>query len=217
MAKVTAPLGSGEARGKLGGFVYNTWRGISTVRSLVTPKNEFTGPRIAMHDLLKSIAPAWAALDDHTRQLWRDFAIQHVEVDWTGNDIVLPAWNWWIRTQMLRAINELGASVFPPTHTVTTFMTNIDFVNYDPDIDVTWQWPGTPDPHDYFVEAWLTHVHSPGRSPTLHDAHRLGHTIAAGQDYYFICPEYGYYTAFLRPVHFAGLAGPWQSIRINNL
>ena len=43
MAKLTAPLMSFGARGKLGGsLVYSAWKGVNTARQLVTPANPNT-------------------------------------------------------------------------------------------------------------------------------------------------------------------------------
>lgn len=60
MAKLTGPLMSFGARGKLGGsLVYSAWKGINTARQLVTPSNPRTPAQIAQRDLLSVIVEAW--------------------------------------------------------------------------------------------------------------------------------------------------------------
>lgn len=60
MAKLTGPLMSFGARGKLGGsLVYSAWKGINTARQLVTPSNPRTPAQIAQRDLLALIVEAW--------------------------------------------------------------------------------------------------------------------------------------------------------------
>ena len=60
MAKLTGPLMSFGARGKLGGsLVYSAWKGINTARQLVTPANPRTPGQIAQRDLLSLIVVAW--------------------------------------------------------------------------------------------------------------------------------------------------------------
>lgn len=60
MAKLTGPLMSFGARGKLGGsLVYSAWKGVNTARQLVTPANPRTPAQIAQRDLLSLIVEAW--------------------------------------------------------------------------------------------------------------------------------------------------------------
>lgn len=64
MAKLTGPLMSFGARGKLGGsLVYSAWKGINTARQLVTPSNPRTPAQIAQRDLLALIVEAWRSTE----------------------------------------------------------------------------------------------------------------------------------------------------------
>jgi hypothetical protein len=209
MAKVTAPLNSAEARGVVGDLVYNTWRGIATVRARVTPKHEFTAPRVAMQDLMTSIAGDWAALDQHTRDEWHAYAARHVEPDWTGQDIRLPAWNWWIRVQIRRSLDGLYASNLPPREESTIDLQNLAIVTDMSLLYLTWDLTAHPHYEDYFVEVWATPVHSAGRNPTIHDTKRIGCTYLTETALEIPCTIPGYYTAFARPVHQWGAAGNW--------
>jgi hypothetical protein len=214
VAKVTAPLGSGEARGKVGAYVYGTWRGISVVRSLVTPKNEFTTRRVASQTLLSTVAKQWKLQSDECRQEWHDFANKHVFPDWTGADLRLPAWNWWVKIQYLRNFLGLAPSIWPPPfdslYTFHELSANDDY----PTIDVYWT-PWMPgDDLDYVAQIFVTHALSPGRQPTLHDAHYHTNVSCHVNQAFITVPETGTYTVFLRPVNVWGMPGNWQSARV---
>jgi len=212
MAKVTGPLGSSEARGAVGDRVYGSWRGFNVVRSRVTPKNEISGLRIPMQNLMRTWAPLWATLDPQTRQAWYDFAAQHVEPDWTGQDLQLPAWNWWIRTQIRRDHDSLPASDLPPDSACLTDITTLLFYNSVGYLTLEWLMTPDDDLFNYRLEAWLTHAHSPGRKPTLHDAHWLNIYAASDIATTITVPAPGYYTLFIRPIHASGMAGNWSRI-----
>lgn len=64
MAKLTGPLMSFGARGKLGGsLVYSAWKGVSTVRQLVTPANPQTAAQTAQRDLMALVVSVWRNTD----------------------------------------------------------------------------------------------------------------------------------------------------------
>ena len=62
MAKVSGPFLSVDARGKLGGvLVASAWRGINTMRQLVTPKNPKSFKQLAIRQLITDASQAWSA------------------------------------------------------------------------------------------------------------------------------------------------------------
>lgn len=77
MAKLTGPLMSFGARGKLGGsLVYSAWKGVNTVRQLVTPANPNTTAQIAQRTRMASIVAAWRNTDlsSAIRTAWNKLA-----------------------------------------------------------------------------------------------------------------------------------------------
>jgi hypothetical protein len=212
MAKVTQPLGSGEARGSVGGYTYGTWRGFNVVRSRVTPKNEFGGIRPATQAIMSAVAPGWGLLTQDQRQAWADFAAQHVEVDWTGTDIQLPAYNWWIRIQCIIAHDSLAPQTDPPTIDQSMSIRITSALPVVHAIVVYWDNSDTDLEDQYIVELWKSGPHSPGRRPTLHDAHWEGCSNASDNSAYSPCFATGAYTFFLRPVTRDGFPCGWQQI-----
>ena len=104
MPKVKNPLFSQEARGGLQGLVFNTWRGISTVKSNPSPMKAGTRLRLVAQALLLRCARAWAALEDADRALWDQYAVDHPLPDPINGTKRLTGMNWFCRCtiQLLR-------------------------------------------------------------------------------------------------------------------
>lgn len=61
MAKLTGPLFSLDARGKLGGaIVYSFWRGVNYARRLVIPSNPNSTEQQAIRSLITDASQAWS-------------------------------------------------------------------------------------------------------------------------------------------------------------
>lgn len=84
MAKVTGPLQSNEARGGIGALVFNTWRGISTVKMMKSPAQPRTARQLAVRAFLTTCSRAWAGLSAANRATWTTWATDHPVSDWTG-------------------------------------------------------------------------------------------------------------------------------------
>jgi hypothetical protein len=214
VAKVKNPLGSSEARGAVGEFVYGTWRGISVVRTKVTPEAKPPGLREAAQAVLAEAAAAWSTIDPESRQRWYDYAAQHVAPDWTGTDLRLPAYNCFIRTWVTRSIDSWVPSEYPPIDACLCDITDLIAYPTPPIGNVDYTWYGPDDHHNYGVQIWSTNPHSAGRNPTLHDAHRCG-VVKGGATSADVPIGAGEIrTAFLRVVHSTGQIGNWHSIRL---
>ena len=96
MAKVVNPLLSVEARGRLAGLIYNTWRGIATVKAFSSPNQPNTPEQLAARTLLSDISKDWAGLSTAQRAGWSAYADAHTVTDWTGNPKRLTGMNWFV-------------------------------------------------------------------------------------------------------------------------
>lgn len=75
MAKVTGPLFSVDARGKIGdSLVFMGWRGIKTVRSYVIPANPQTDEQMRVRDNFSMAVSMWGSLSGADQQAWRMYA-----------------------------------------------------------------------------------------------------------------------------------------------
>lgn len=71
MAKVTAPILSGRARGQIGKTqVYASWRGIQYARSFVQPRNPRTAAQTSRRDIFSAISDLWKRLGSLARDPW---------------------------------------------------------------------------------------------------------------------------------------------------
>jgi len=97
MAKVTMPLMSAEARGKVGGIVYNTWRGKSTVKVKKAPAQPRTPRQLLIRAFATTCARAWAGLTQVVRDGWTAYANSHPDTDWTNSPKRLTGLNFYLR------------------------------------------------------------------------------------------------------------------------
>jgi hypothetical protein len=212
MAKVLNPLNSTEARGKVGGLVYNTWRGIRTVKTHTPPSGQGVGPRAVAFDKIVQAGKRWSTLTDAQRRAWYDYAQNHVEPHWTGVDKRLPAYNWYVRIQVNRQWIGKGYEDTPPQSVVPATFPDLAATFDDIEIAITW------DPHDVggagvvFATIFYAGPHSPGYHATLHDAKHYDCCDYFDGEYAFEPGAEGTYTIFLRPHAADGVPGTWRSI-----
>lgn len=96
MAKLLDPLRSSEARGKVGGTIYNTCRGIKYAKVFTSPKNPKSPRQLLMRGFLTTCSRAWGGLTGTNRTGWADWAFLRPIPDWTGNSIILSGFNAYV-------------------------------------------------------------------------------------------------------------------------
>lgn len=75
MAKVTGPLFSVDARGKIGdSLVFMGWRGLKTVRSYAIPSNPNTEEQMRVRNNFTTAVNMWRMLSGYDQNAWRLFA-----------------------------------------------------------------------------------------------------------------------------------------------
>lgn len=71
MAKVTGPLLSFDARGKLGGaMVFSAWKGVGLVRQYVVPANPRTSAQVTQRTKFAQVVDRWHDLSGDDRDAW---------------------------------------------------------------------------------------------------------------------------------------------------
>ena len=211
MAKVINPLNSTEARGKVGGLVYNTWRGIRTVKTNTAPSGQGVGKRAAAFDLIVQAGKRWATLTDTQRQAWRDWAKQHVEPHWTGTDKRLPGYSWYVRIQVNRQWLSQGYQDTPPLSRCMVSFNGLHLELSAPDFVARWDPSDSPLPGVCYTTAFVAGPHSPGYHATLHDAVRDAISDYSTGEYDYFTEELGTFTVFLRAHNADGMPGTWVS------
>jgi hypothetical protein len=115
MAKVVMPLNSMEVRGKLGGIIFNTHRGISVAKAFKSPTQPNSAAQTNARTRLTNATRAWAALTADQRAQWEVFANDHLEPDWTGKPKRLSGHNMYCRINTRLALVSGAAVSVPPT------------------------------------------------------------------------------------------------------
>lgn len=96
MAKVIGPLHSAEARGRMAGLIFNTWRGISTVKAFCSPAQPRSQRQLKIRAFAIRLVRHWQTLSDANRASWNQYAADHPSSDWTGNPKRLTGLNWFV-------------------------------------------------------------------------------------------------------------------------
>jgi len=115
VAKVISPLHSAEARGKVEGLIFNTWRGFNTVKTFKSPAQPRTSIQLSRRANCVQMARAWGELTDIQRGGWNDYAVNHPDIDWTGSPKRLSGFNWYIRCNTRILIFTETPIDVPPT------------------------------------------------------------------------------------------------------
>jgi hypothetical protein len=210
MAKVLDPLHSQEARGRVGGLVYNTWRGIHTVKTHTDPAHQDDPKRQAHKAIVQAAAIRWQSLTHQQRNAWGAYAREHPQLDWTGAPQRIAGYHWYVRVQTTRQDIGEGYDDDPPTEpNSSTFQwieafgsegaAAVGFIAMEADPG----WTG-------YCDVWLAGPFSAGRSPSIHDARR--YTIVDMSEAWANAEplDAGWYTFFLRAIRNNGLAAPWS-------
>ena len=211
MPKVKNPLFSQEARGGIGGLVYNTWRGINYVKTNTSPTGQGTELRLAAQAKLSQISKEWALLEDAERAGWNQYAIDHPVTDWTGSPKRLTGMNWYVRCNVELA--RLGspsvdtAPVAAAPDPVTGFSIAMD----EDDINAAWT---APTGATLQLEFHIQGPHSAGLVGKLEQSHFLKFLTAETVSPVAIIEAVavGTYTVWVRAVSEAdGLVSTWVS------
>lgn len=165
MAKLMQPLGSVEARGKVGGIIYNTWRGINYAKAFTAPVQPGSARQLELRGLLTTYTRAWAtSLSAAQRADWIDYADTHLEVDWTGEPLRLTGQNWFVRTNVRLADASLPTISDPPSAPGPGAILDATIAGTAGTFDIAWT---TPSADLYEVECFAEGPISAGRQPSF--------------------------------------------------
>ena len=216
MVKLLDPLGSGEARGKLGGTVYNTWRGIHYARSSSSPANPNSPRRLAARAITRQLTARWQLITDIERSWWNDYASSHPLVSWNTATKRLTGFNWFVRANFQRVSMSLSVLDTPPVDPAPPALTLFEASQNLAEIDLSWNLSVDLSSSRQKVDIWVSRPCSPGRAPKIQDCKRLA--IVDGDDYGFVVPplspaNYGFFARTLDSD--SGLSSPWMMTTIS--
>lgn len=215
MAKVTDPLRSVEARGRVGGLVYNTWRGLHTVKTHINPAHQSDPLRQAHKLIVQQAGQRWRTLTDAQRTRWNHFANEHPDLDWSGHPMRLAGYHWYVRINT--RLTDMGIALIdnPPTETSLCPPLILSAWILPGEFYIYWEVDPLVPHGTYRVDVWSTKRISAGRNPTLHDAYRRNIAEYEYGQWFDESLAPGWITFWLRPIRVNGITGQWASIRIH--
>ena len=208
MAKVTGPLFSSEARGRVGGLVYNTHRGVSVVKAKHAPCQPRTSLQLAVRAIAVTLIRGWALCANKTD--WNDYAVLHPTVDGMGNSIRATGANWYValNTRMKRL--ALPPVETAPSAAAPAAIEGIGVTQQPGECAPTWTAPTLAADG---VDLWIDGPHSAGRIGSLARAkHRATWTgDQSGLRFQPVTP--GSYTLYARGLSLVdGQVSAWTSV-----
>lgn len=138
MAKVLDPLRSSEARGRIGGTIYNTSRGVKYVKSFTSPAQPRSARVLFIRAVCQKFTRGWQALDSAVRIAWNDYAALNPEIDWTGQPIRKSGLNWYVRCNVRLMDAGQAAAGDPPAEAAPDGLFNFAAANGVGESICTW-------------------------------------------------------------------------------
>jgi len=212
MAKVVGPLHSSEARGSVGSLTYNTWRGISIVKARVGPTIQYSDAQVAVRDKAAAATTSWQGLTDAQRDAWHDYALAHLDVDWTGNPQRLTGYNWYVRANVRAQLVDADIRESPPEYIITRRIYNTFATPIGPGLAIYWSHTPLSPPPELRIDIYGAGPHSPGRKPTIKQCRRIAWDTCASGVYLWEPLDPGLYTIFIRLIHTHGVVAGWHRI-----
>lgn len=211
MPKLKNPLLSQEARGGIAGLVFNTWRGINTVKTNTSPTGQGTAKRLAAQARISAISKEWATLTDVQRAAWSQYATDHPVTDWTGSPKRLTGMNWFVKCNaLLDMIGEAHVTAAPGVAAPDP-MTGFNLTFATGTISAVWTAPTAATKEVVFFS---TGPQSKGITGKIEQAQYLSHHAASETTPLAIITgaTTGRYTVFAKIIDtVTGLESTWQS------
>lgn len=211
MAKVVSPLLSVEARGRMGGLIYNTWHGISTVKAFSGPNQPNSQAQLDARARLVTIGGGWRSLTQAQRDAWIVYANANLEPDWTGVPKRLTGQNWWNRCGVM--LNRLGIATVatPPAVAAPDSVVGFTLSQNGADLEAAWT---TPIVGTYYLDIWTLGPVSTGVDPKIeHATARALIVDNTAQNYILVAAAAeGRWRAWVKVVNIVnGLRSTWTS------
>jgi len=208
MAKVIGPLHSSEARGRMGGLVYNTWRGVATVKAKVAPCQPRTSLQLSIRAIAINLVRAWAH-NAHQAD-WNAYAYAHPTTDGMGNSVRATGANWYLALgTRLKLISE-SVSETPPAVAAPNAVTGLALTPTVGQISAAWTTPATDTDS---IEFWLDGPHSAGRAGSITKARCKSRPAANTTPEAFTGLQPGTYDVFARSLNrTTGLVSTYVSV-----
>lgn len=182
MAKLVAPLFSLEARGKVGGLVYNTTRGVSYVKELSAPKTQYTPRQIEVRSITASLTSTWQSLTNQQRAQWSAYATRHLLPTWTGHPKRLSGYNWFIKTNFVALDIGLSPTSEPPSEVSLTYSPDLSLSWSGADLVVSFIPSAVPEIARSYLDIWASKPTLPTVRPSLKLAKHVAYLVQGSSE-----------------------------------
>jgi hypothetical protein len=209
MAKVLNPLHSSEARGRVQGLQFNTWRGTRFVKTNTSPCQPRSARQLTIRSRTAYLTRYWQSLTALNRGYWNAYAVSHPAIDWTGSPKRLTGLNWFVRCNS--RLLDIGESIIeaPPEAAAPEAPTTFAATGAAGGITINWDaMAGT----DLQIDIWLCGPHSAGVQGKIERATHVAYDVGETPPQNITDLFPGTYTAFGRTIdETTGLTSPWVS------
>lgn len=205
MAKVVGPLHSSEARGRMGGLVFNTYRGMATVKAKHAPAQPRTEKQLLIRAISVNMSRAWATNAD--QEAWNTYASTHTYVDGMGLTIRATGLNWYIALNSRLQAALIGPVETPPVVAAPAAVTGLALTPSAGSISAAWTSPVGATAR---IEFWLDGPRSEGRLSSIARIRLHSRTEAATSPLVIASLQPGRYTVWVRAFSETdGQVSPW--------
>lgn len=209
MAKLMNPLMASEARGRVGGTVYNTWRGTRYAKQQTAPAQPRSSRQLQIRAWCTYLVRLWQTIGAANIVLWNNYAVAHPEIDWTNSPKRITGLNWFVRCNL--RLLDLTKTVItaPPTSPAPGALTTFNAADGADDIVLTWD--ATADWGDY-VDIFIHGPHSAGVQAKIQSAKHNSYAQGPSGTATIAGVPAGSYTIWARITYQdTGLSSPWVS------
>lgn len=197
MAKVIGPLHSTEARGVFGAGIFNTWRGIRTVKRMTSPAQPRTKRALQIRAYTIQLVRHWQTLAASVHAEWNHYADEHPLLDWTGVAKRITGCNWFVGLNLRLLDLGMVLEPEPPLVAPPLPLAAYDVLGGTRLISASWTpTAGT----NLSVQVMMYGPHSPGKQGKIERATLAGYVEGETPPFSVTGVLPGFYTVWSRVV-----------------
>ena len=204
MAIVTGPLHSSEARGAVGGLVYNTYRGRSYVKVNTAPSTQYSEAQVNARAHMGPVIAEWQAITDAQRDAWTRYANDHVLSHWTGSDKRLSAWNWFAKINWRQQRHGRALFSDPPVDDLPLIHPDFEAYGSESFVEILWTPIVFQDELTWTFLFWGAGPHSAACHPQFNQAKYQDLCYSGDASYEYAVTATGWHTIFIQLYNKAG-------------
>jgi hypothetical protein len=211
VVKLLDPLGSTEARGRVGGKVFNTWRGINYAKGKTSPAQPRSQAQLAVRGYLSKLVRQWASLPAVNQGWWNDYAVAHPQTGFGGTGKRLTGSNWFVMLNCRMLLMGYAVVLVPPADPAPGIPTGLTCTGSAGQVSIDWTAEVS---YVNDLNCWFDGPHTAGRQGKIERAKAKGSWAGNAAGPVIInqlAP--GTYTAFFKmQAKASGLSSPWVSV-----